>query len=352
MLNALYALLAERLNMNAESAAEGFRSSPLTVGSLSVLGAVIGSFLGNRLLSSLERVGLRWDRLEVGDKVTLFVGIFAGLVATVPLLQVFQYLNIDPAIKVLLFSAVTIGLCALSAYALQSMADILPWNRTRVGGRRSGIKILDTNVIIDGRIYDVVKAGFLEGQIYIPRFVLEELQFIADNSDPLKRQRGRRGLEILGNLQSESNIEVGTYDRLAPDTNEEVDSRIVRLAHQLGADVVTNDFNLNRVATLQNVRVLSLNDLALALRTNVMPQETLTLKIIREGNQMGQGVGYLEDGTMVVVENGYRHVGETVDVVVSQLIQTERGKMVFAEVEGETEGRTEGRRRSTRRNHA
>jgi uncharacterized protein YacL len=135
-------------------------------------------------------------------------------------------------------------------------------------------------------------------------------------------------------MQGEFNLEIGKLDLRASEMPKEVDARLVKLASVLGADIVTNDFNLNRVASLQNIRVLSLNDLALALRTNVLPQETMMLKIIREGNQVGQGVGYLDDGTMVVVENGAGHVGDTAEVTVSQVIQTERGKMIFAEIEG------------------
>jgi len=252
----------------------------------------------------------------------------------------------------LLISGVTVGLSAVSVYALQTMAEILPWNRSRGKSRRSGIKILDTNVIIDGRIYDVAKTGFLEGQLYVPRFVLEELQYIADSHDALRRARGRRGLEVLKHMQAEFPMEVGTYDKLAPDPNEEVDARLVRLAQALGADIVTNDFNLNRVAALQELSVLSLNDLALSLRTNVLPEETLALKIIREGNQLGQGVGYLDDGTMVVVENGQPFIGELTNVTVTQVIQTERGKMIFAETAANTEHTEAPRRRSSvRRSH-
>jgi uncharacterized protein YacL len=153
-------------------------------------------------------------------------------------------------------------------------------------------------------------------------------------------------------MQAEFPMEVGTYDKLAPDPNEEVDARLVRLAQALGADIVTNDFNLNRVAALQELSVLSLNDLALSLRTNVLPEETLALKIIREGNQLGQGVGYLDDGTMVVVENGQPFIGELTNVTVTQVIQTERGKMIFAETAANTEHTEAPRRRSSvRRSH-
>jgi uncharacterized protein YacL len=172
----------------------------------------------------------------------------------------------------------------------------------------------------------------LDGQIYVPNFVLEELQHIADSADPLRRQRGRRGLDVLRHMQADFNLEVGTRDRFAVPSSDGVDGRLVRLAQALGADIVTNDFNLNRVAALQDVRVLNINDLALALKPNVLPGESLALQLVREGNQPGQGVGYLDDGTMVVVEQGKRHIGETVHVTVTQVIQTERGKMIFGDL--------------------
>jgi uncharacterized protein YacL len=216
----------------------------------------------------------------------------------------------------------------LAIFALKSMEDVLPWQAS-AGPRRRGIKVLDTNVLIDGRVADVIRSGFLEGEIYVPGFVLRELQHIADAADSLRRQRGRRGLEVLKALQADKQIEVGGKDRLAGEEKDDVDGRLVRLAKAMGADLVSNDYNLNRVATIQNVVVLNLNDLALAMRTNVLPGETLHLQVIREGNQSGQGVGYLEDGTMVVIDGGEAHIGETIDIVVSQVIQTERGKMVF-----------------------
>jgi len=306
-----------------------------TVPPFALLGAMVGSFVGVRFVRGLERIGMRWDRMEVGDKVTVFVGVFLGLVASVPFLLLFQPLDIPAQYRALLILAVTVGLCALSIYTLQSIAEFLPWSRGTVKRRRSGIKLLDTNVIIDGRIYDVAKTGFLSGEMYVPGFVLEELQFIADSHDALKRQRGRRGLEVLNHMRNEFDVETTIHDKLAPEQNDGVDARLVRLAKAMGADIVTNDFNLRRVAEIQDVHVMSLNDLALALRPNVLPQESFELHIIREGNQIGQGVGYLEDGTMVVVENGKPHVGENVRVIVTQVIQTERGKMIFGEVDEE-----------------
>lgn len=299
------------------------------------LGVVVGAFLGGRVLAGLEWLGNRWDRMDVGDKVTVFVSTFFGLVGSVPVMQLFQLLDLSNQARAVCIPATVVGISALAIYALQSMSELLPWNRNKARNKRSGVKILDTNVIIDGRIYDVAKTGFLEGQMYVPGFVLEELQYIADSHDALRRQRGRRGLDVLKHMQNEFAMEIRVHDKLALDQGDGVDARLVRLAKSLGADIVTNDFNLNRVAALQDVKVMNLNDLALALRPNVLPTETLELFLSREGNQAGQGVGYLDDGTMVVVENGKPHLGETVDVVVTQVIQTERGKMIFAEVPGE-----------------
>ena len=309
-------------------------------------GVLIGWFVATILLRLVERLGAKWERTDDSEKLTWFLGTFIGFVVATFFINFLSALQLNTV--ALIASVIGIGLLftAVSVYALHSMKESLPWYRGKVRARRSGIKILDTNVIIDGRVYDVARVGFVEGQIYVPQFVLEELQYIADSHDALRRQRGRRGLDILKLMQAEFNIEVGVHDRLAPDQGDGVDSRLVRLATALGGDLVTNDHNLNRVATLQDVRVLNINDLALSLRPNVLPQETLELNIVREGNQIGQGVGYLEDGTMVIVENGRGHIGETLEVMVTQVIQTERGKLIFAEVEGEP---VDGRARKPRR---
>lgn len=299
---------------------------------LAVLGGIVGAWLGSKVFDWFEKTIERWDKMASGDKVTLFIGAFVGVVVSLPFMVLFQAIGVSITILPLLIVALTIGFVAVSIFALQSMDEVLPWSKNRGKARRSGIKILDTNVIIDGRIYDVARAGFLEGQIYVPGFVLDELQYIADDHNGLRRQRGRRGLEVLKHMQAEFPLEVRVYDKYASDTSEPVDSRLVRLAKHLGGDIVTNDFNLNRVAALQDVKILNLNDLALALRPNVLPQESLMLAIIREGNQPGQGIGYLEDGTMVVVENGRPAIGETVEVHVTQVIQTERGKLIFGEI--------------------
>ncbi len=314
----------------------------LSIAAIAVLGFMLGLGFGLVLLRWLDAFKDRWGSMDSGDRVTVFLGIFVGLLATSPLVFLYNAYNAtalsaDPsaprppiAYVVVAICGLTLGFVALSVYALQSMGELLPWNKGVARGRRRGIKLLDTNVIIDGRVYDVARTGFLEGQLYVPGFVLDELQHIADSHDALRRQRGRRGLDVLRLLQADFPLEVRVHDRLVSDDTP-VDTRLVLLAKALGGDIVTNDFNLNRVAAVQDVKVLNLNDLALSMRPNVLPKESLLLTVIREGNQPGQGVGYLEDGTMVVVENGREHIGETLDVTVTQVIQTERGKMIFAE---------------------
>ena len=193
-------------------------------------------------------------------------------------------------------------------------------------------KILDTNVIIDGRIADICRAGFIEGLIYVPGFVLDELQHIADSADGLKRARGRRGLDILNQMRTELKMMVRTYDNVDPNDRDEVDAKLVKLAKQLNGKIVTNDFNLNKVAELQGVDVLNINELANALKPVVLPGEEMTVLIIKEGKEMNQGVAYLDDGTMIVVEGARRRIGETLDVVTSSVLQTAAGKMIFATI--------------------
>ncbi|MBL8087477.1 MAG: hypothetical protein JNM85_05315 [Chthonomonas sp.] len=317
--------------------------------SVAIIGMVLGASLGAQLAKYGSLAGTSWDRMAAGDKVNLFLGIFVGILASLPVYALLQamlapnYIWIPP---VATFGFI-IGLSALGVFALRSMGEVLPWYGAASKPKKTGFKVLDTNVIIDGRIYDVARTGFLEGRFYIPQFVLDELQYIADSPDPLRRQRGRRGLDILRLMQGDFEIQVGTYDRVAPDEDDEVDSRLVTLTKALGAELVTNDVNLNRVASLQNVKVLNLNDLAMALKPNILPRERMDLVISREGSQHGQGVGYLDDGTMVVVENARQHLGESVAVVVTQVIQTERGKMIFGEVAGPGDSAA-GQKRRTR----
>ncbi len=190
-------------------------------------------------------------------------------------------------------------------------------------------KILDTSVIIDGRIADICQTGFLEGTIVIPQFVLEELQHIADSSDVLKRNRGRRGLDILNKIQKELPIKVEIYEGDFEDI-QEVDSKLVKLAKLINGTVVTNDFNLNKVCELQQVKVLNINDLANAVKPIVLPGEEMAVQIIKDGKEQNQGVAYLDDGTMIVVEEGKDYIGKTIQVIVTSVLQTSAGRMIFA----------------------
>lgn len=192
-------------------------------------------------------------------------------------------------------------------------------------------KVLDTSTIIDGRILDVVKTGFLEGVIVVSHYVLKELQYIADSSDSLKRVRGRRGLDILNALQKENGIALEMDDSDIPET-EEVDLKLVHLAKKLDGMIITNDFNLNKVAEFQNVPVLNINELANAVKPVVIPGEEMRVMIVKNGTERSQGVAYLDDGTMIVVEEGKHHMNERVDVVVTSSLQTNAGRMIFAKL--------------------
>jgi uncharacterized protein YacL len=202
--------------------------------------------------------------------------------------------------------------------------------------RAESYKLLDTSVIIDGRIADITEAGFLEGTLVIPQFILRELQHIADSSDPLKRNRGRRGLDILQKIQKQAEIRVEIGDMEFPEIRE-VDNKLVALAKALRAKLVTNDFNLNKVAELHGVGVLNINELTNALRPVVLPGEDMRVYVLKEGKEYNQGIAYLDDGTMVVVDNGRRHIGQTIDVCVTSVLQTTAGRMIFSRLKEEAE---------------
>jgi uncharacterized protein YacL len=200
--------------------------------------------------------------------------------------------------------------------------------------KKDGGKLLDTSVIIDGRVADICETDFLEGPLVIPQFVLQELQHIADSADNLKRARGRRGLDILNRMQKGDTVEVKVVDEDYPEIKE-VDAKLIALAREMNAKIITNDFNLNKVAQLQGVPVLNINQLANALKPMVLPGEVLHLQIMREGKEQGQGVAYLDDGTMVVVENASRHLGQEVEASVTSILQTTAGRMIFTTLKEE-----------------
>jgi uncharacterized protein YacL len=198
------------------------------------------------------------------------------------------------------------------------------------------IKILDTSVIIDGRILDIARAGFLDGMVLLPRFILLELQGVADSADPVRRGRGRKGLDVINELQKIPDFQIDMLETTLADLDaESVDLGLVVLAKEVEGKIITTDYNLNKIAQIQGIRVLNVNDLANALKPMLLPGETVTVDVIREGKESHQGVGYLDDGTMIVVEDGAHHVNKRVDVVVTSMLQTSAGRMIFGRLRHE-----------------
>ena len=234
-----------------------------------------------------------------------------------------------------LVGAVVLSVLGATAGTIKR-ADLQVWVRDLRGGRRERVgerMLLDTSVIIDGRIADIVRAGFLHGTLVVPRFILAELQFFADSGDGTRRERGRRGLEMLAKMQKESTVSIALDDE--DPIGDGADGKLVALARARHIAIITNDYGLNRVAELHGVTVLNVNDLAKAVRPVVLPGEEIHVRVIQEGKEAGQGVGYLEDGTMIVVENGGRSVGNEVPVTVMRVLQTVGGRMIFAQPRGE-----------------
>jgi len=236
------------------------------------------------------------------------------------------------------FSAATFGLLLGFAVgwmlAMRSNKEdfslIIPYVRFSRENKPDNLLLLDTSVIIDGRIADLIDARFLEGVVVVPRFVLKELQLIADSADPVRRARGRRGLDMLARLQRNKANEVKIHDAEVAE-EKETDAKLIRLAVSLGAVLYTNDHNLGKIAELQSVKYVNLNELAAALKPVILPGETFTLKVVREGKDKGQGVGYLGDGTLVVVNNAQKFIGQQLEVQVISLLQSATGTMVFAD---------------------
>lgn len=266
----------------------------------------------------------------VGGGIGLSVGILFAKLIYVPLRTIFTALDatyIGIIFNVLLgYSGLLLGLRAGRDFSLSNVVKVF-----KSSSEEGRAKVIDTSVIIDGRIVDVCEAGFLEGSFVIPQFILQELQHIADSTDPLRRARGRRGLDILHKIQKLSNITVKIIDEDFPKINE-VDSKLVALARMLSAKIITNDFNLNKVAELQGVTVLNLNELANALKPVVLPGEKMNIFIAKEGKESNQGVGYLDDGTMVVVDNARKTINQQANVVVTSVLQTTAGRMIFAKL--------------------
>lgn len=312
-----------------------------------VIGALAATMFALAAFRRIVEVGEALRRMTLNEKFAISAGVILGLLITVMLSP--MLLSI-PRIGILLTIVVGVMLTYLGLVMMQNVRIEEFVRPGRAGaseesaatGAAERIKLLDTNVIIDGRVSDVCRTGFIEGPIYVPGFVLDELQHIADSPDALKRARGRRGLDILNQMRSELPLSVRTLDSKAEYAHaEEVDARLVKLAKKLEGAIVTNDFNLNKVAELQGVPVLNINELANALKPVVLPGEEMRTTVIKEGKEMNQGIAYLDDGTMIVIEGARRRIGETLDVIVSSVLQTVAGKMIFATIKQNDDGSDE-----------
>ena len=302
-----------------------------------VAGLVLTPYLTTRPVRAIRK-GLS----QVSAR-SLFAGL-AGLVVSlvVSALLAFPLSLLPPPFGQVLPVILAVVLCYLGISIFSSRQnDIFQvWsslsNRgvdaSATDGKASRVILMDTSVIIDGRVTDIARTGFLSGELLIPRFVLNELQYIADSGDNLRRQRGRRGLEVLSQLQKDPAISVRISDIDVEGTNA-VDDKLVILARQMRAPVLTNDYNLNRVAEIQGVTILNINELANAVKAVYLPGETLNVRVIQEGREHGQGIGYLDDGTMVVVQDGNEFIGEEVETVVTKVLQTAAGRMIFSKPE-------------------
>lgn len=283
-----------------------------------------------------------WRKLRQVPAQQLFAGILGlalGLVVAALLALPLSLLpsplgQVLPVIAALLLGYLGIAILVMRQAELFSLLGGRWPTRAGLGPADERMILLDTSVIIDGRIADISKTGFLTGTLVVPRFVLGELQHIADSPDAVRRVRGRRGLEMLNRLQKESVVPVRIADLDVEDVYE-VDDKLILLAKRHRCPIMTNDYNLNRVAELQGITVLNVNELANAVRSVFLPGETMAVRIIQEGKEPGQGVGYLDDGTMVVVENGRRYLNRTIEVVVTKALQTSAGRMIFASPVGE-----------------
>lgn len=264
----------------------------------------------------------------------LIVGLIIAALISIPISAI-EFLQPVTQIVIILiyifFGYLGITIANKNADTFSSIFKKVPREQksTKTTKNLKKYKILDTSVIIDGRIFDICKTGFIEGTIVIPQFVLAELQYIADSSDSLKRNRGRRGLDIINKIQKELPIEVVNMEKDYPDIPE-VDAKLLKLTEDLNGKVVTNDYNLNKVAAIKGIEVLNINELANAVKPVVLPGEEMIVNMIKEGKENGQGVAYLDDGTMIVVENGKKYVGETIEVTVTSVLQTAAGRMIFA----------------------
>lgn len=311
------------------------------ISALTLAGAALGLIVTPWLtIRPFQWVRGRIGRMPASQLIAAMAGLIIGLAVAALLTPPLAGLP-TPMGDILPFVAsVVFGYLGVAVMVMRhrDIFNVVGARLAREGGMRSSkarnheAVLLDTSVIIDGRIADISRTGFIGATMLVPRFVLNELQHVADSSDPLRRNRGRRGLDMLKKLQNESVVPIRITDMDVEDVRE-VDDKLVMLAKQLHCPIVTNDYNLNRVAELQGVVVLNINELANAVKAVFLPGEAMQVRIIQEGKEVGQGVGYLDDGTMVVVENGKRYINQTLEVLVTKVLQTAAGRMIFAQLQ-------------------
>jgi uncharacterized protein YacL len=307
------------------------------------LGFLVAPWISIKPITAIRK---RLNKVSAQALFYGFIGLIFGLVAAALLAYPISLLpaplgSILPFVGVLLFGYLGSVLFVARQEELHNIFRSLSKKgaaadeKAETSGLQDSRRILvDTSAIIDGRIADIARTGFIPGRLLIPRFVLNELQYVSDSADNLRRQRGRRGMEVLADLQKDPNIPVTITD-IDVEGVREVDERLIVLARQLSCPILTNDYNLNRVAELQGVSILNINELANAVKAILLPGESLEMKIIQEGKEYGQGVGYMEDGTMVVVENGHKYIGKTITISVTKVLQTAAGRMIFAKPEND-----------------
>ena len=302
------------------------------------LGLLVAPYLTTRPFFLIQA---KLKQIPASKLITAVIGLAIGLAVAAllfaPLSSLPQpYGGVMPVIVSIIFGYIGAAVMVMRQNDIFNLISprIISGNPFAGFGRSSSenVLLLDTSVIIDGRIADVSKTGFIRNTMIVPAFVLNELQFIADSPEPLRRNRGRRGLDVLNRLQEESMAPVQISD-LDIEGAKGADDKLVLLAKQLGCPIVTNDFNLNSVAKLQGIVVLNINELANAVKTVILPGEAINVKIIQEGKERDQGVAYLNDGTMIVIEDGRQAIGQTTDVIVTKVLQTNAGRMIFARME-------------------
>jgi len=305
---------------------------------LGFLGFLIAPWISIKPIKAIRK---KLSNVSAQTLIYGLIGLVVGLILSALLAYPISLLPAPlgstlPFVIALLFGYLGVVLFVARQKELWNVFHLFPkvggksGEKEKTKGLQDSQKILvDTSAIIDGRIADIARTGFIQGRLLIPRFVLNELQYVSDSADNLRRQRGRRGMEVLSELQKDESIPV-TISDIDVEGVREVDERLIVLARQLSCPILTNDYNLNRVAELQGVSILNINELANAVKAILLPGETLEMKIIQEGKEFGQGVGYMEDGTMVVVENGKMYIGKSVRITVTKVLQTAAGRMIFA----------------------